>query len=130
MNGGSLGDGTSAGPSTTAQAAVFVPSVNIADEAIKIRGPDFNEAHTLDALLQSYATIGFQASGLTRAIEIVEKMVSRDVFLEHSCSPRAIAEFALKTSAATFGCHPTRTICSRASALSGNATLLEEVEAV
>lgn len=74
MNATPSANGTSAAPSTTAQAAVFVASEDIANEAVKIRGPDFNEAHTLDALLQSYATIGFQASGLTRAIEIVEKM--------------------------------------------------------
>ena len=95
-------NGTSAAPSTTAQAAVFVASEDIANEAVKIRGPDFNEAHTLDALLQSYATIGFQASGLTRAIEIVEKMVSCSTpsLLRRA---RAGAELALKTSVAAFG---------------------------
>ena len=65
-----------AGPSDTAQAAVFVHSENIDKDAIRIQGPDFNKRQDLESLLNSYATIGFQASGLSRAIEIIDKMVS------------------------------------------------------
>jgi deoxyhypusine synthase len=64
-----------AGPSDTAQAAVFVHSENIDKDAIRIQGPDFNKRQDLESLLKSYATIGFQASGLSRAIEIIDKMV-------------------------------------------------------
>lgn len=60
----------------SAQAAVFVPSEDLSQSATKIRGPDFNMPYELQGLLNSYATIGFQASGLTRAIEIINKMVS------------------------------------------------------
>lgn len=132
MNGTLLVNGAAAAPSTTAQAAVFVASEDIANEAVKIGGPDFNEAHTLDALLQSYATIGFQASGLTRAIEIVEKMVSRDTpsLLRRVC---AVAELALKNlPPLPFGWHPTCTLVSPPLHVLSywHDALLEEMEAV
>jgi hypothetical protein len=38
-------------------------------------GPDLSNPITLEELLKSYNTIGFQATGLSRAIQIVEEMV-------------------------------------------------------
>lgn len=68
------------GPAT-AQAALFVPSEDLSQSGTKIRGPDFNMPYELQGLLNSYATIGFQASGLTKAIEIVNRMVGRNLSL-------------------------------------------------
>lgn len=56
-----------------AKAAVFVQSEQY--EGTRIKGPDFNEPQTLESLLQSYERIGFQANGLARAMELVDKMV-------------------------------------------------------
>lgn len=70
------GSSTAANGTTAAQAALFVPSEDLSQSGTKIRGPDFNMPYELERLLNSYATIGFQASGLTRAIEIINKMVS------------------------------------------------------
>ena len=60
--------------SNDAKAAVFVKSTPY--EGTRIRGPDFNLPHELEDLLKSYETIGFQANGLARAMELVNKMVS------------------------------------------------------
>lgn len=57
-----------------AKANVFVKSE--AYDGIEIKGPDFNLPFELDALLKSYETIGFQANGLARAIQLINKMVS------------------------------------------------------
>lgn len=40
-----------------------------------VRGPDFDAGVTLDSLLASYATMGFQATNLALAIEEVNKML-------------------------------------------------------
>ncbi|KAI5479891.1 deoxyhypusine synthase [Pseudohyphozyma bogoriensis] len=56
----------------SAKAAVFVASEDY--QGTRIKGPDFNIPIELDALLKSYETIGFQASGLSRAIQLIEKM--------------------------------------------------------
>ncbi|GAA5948057.1 hypothetical protein JCM3765_007088 [Sporobolomyces pararoseus] len=58
--------------SEAAKAAVFVQSE--AYEGTRIKGPDFNSKHSLEQLLQSYSNIGFQANGLSRAIELINKM--------------------------------------------------------
>ena len=60
----------------SAQNAVFVQSEDIGQDATRVCGPDFNLPIELEALLQSYATTGFQATALSRAIDIVNKMVS------------------------------------------------------
>ena len=59
--------------SQAAKDAIFVKSE--AYEGPRIKGPDFNLPIELDALLASYAGIGFQATGLARAIELINKMV-------------------------------------------------------
>lgn len=69
----------SAQPSSStsaAHASVLAPSQAIPDDATHIKGPDFNKPVDLQDLLRSYETIGFQASGMARAIKIVEEMVS------------------------------------------------------
>ncbi|KDN36197.1 putative deoxyhypusine synthase [Tilletiaria anomala UBC 951] len=62
---------------SSAQAAVFVPSqpINPA-ESVQVRGPDFNAPQTLDSLLASFSSVGFQATELGKAIELVREMQS------------------------------------------------------
>lgn len=60
--------------SQAAKDAIFVPSQPF--EGVRIQGPDFNIPIELNELLKSYETIGFQATGLARAIELINKMVS------------------------------------------------------
>ncbi|KAI5453386.1 Deoxyhypusine synthase [Naganishia albida] len=63
-------------PSNTnaAHASVLTPSEAIPEDAMHIKGPDFNNAITLQDLLESYEKIGFQATGLAKAIKIIENM--------------------------------------------------------
>jgi deoxyhypusine synthase len=61
---------------TGAQAAVFVESVEMPKDALLVEGPDFNKPLSLHDLLHSYKAMGFQASSLGEAMEIVEKMAS------------------------------------------------------
>ncbi|KAL8293684.1 hypothetical protein RQP46_000385 [Phenoliferia psychrophenolica] len=56
----------------SAKDAIFVQSE--AYDGLRIKGPDFNLPIELDALLKSYETIGFQATGLARAMELINKM--------------------------------------------------------
>lgn len=56
-----------------AKAAVFVQSEDY--QGTRIKGPDFNQPHSLQDLLNSYERIGFQANGLARAMELIDKMV-------------------------------------------------------
>lgn len=60
---------------TGASAAVLKPSDPIPKTSVSVQGPNFDEAITLDGLLESYKRIGFQANSLGKAIEIVNKMV-------------------------------------------------------
>lgn len=59
-----------------AEAAVLLQSVEMPEDAVLIQGPDFNKKLSLSDLMASYRTMGFQASGLGEAIDIVEQMVS------------------------------------------------------
>lgn len=59
----------------SAKDAILVKSE--AFEGVSISGPDFNSPMELQDLLNSYAGIGFQATGLARAMELIEKMVRR-----------------------------------------------------
>ncbi|GMS84734.1 hypothetical protein PENTCL1PPCAC_6909, partial [Pristionchus entomophagus] len=52
----------------TAQSAVLVPSDDIPEGKPEIMGIDFNNEVTLDSLLSSYITTGFQATHLGQAI--------------------------------------------------------------
>jgi deoxyhypusine synthase len=62
-----------AGPSS-AQAAVFVRSAPVPASYAQVRGPNFDDEQTLDSLMDAYARVGFQASGVARAIDVVEQM--------------------------------------------------------
>ncbi|CCM04041.1 uncharacterized protein FIBRA_06199 [Fibroporia radiculosa] len=58
-----------------ASAAVLKPSEPIPEDvAVSVEGPNFDQPISLQHLLQSYKRIGFQASSLAKAIEIVNKM--------------------------------------------------------
>ncbi|TIA95155.1 hypothetical protein E3P94_03848 [Wallemia ichthyophaga] len=52
-----------------ANAAVFVKSDPVPDSARLVQGPDFEQPQSLQGLLSAYETIGFQATGLARAVE-------------------------------------------------------------
>jgi deoxyhypusine synthase len=53
-----------------------MPSEELPSDAVHVKGPDLSNPITLEDLLNSYERIGFQATGLSRAIQIVEEMVS------------------------------------------------------
>ena len=61
---------------STAHTNVLTPSEALPPEATHIRGPDLSRPIDLHDLLRSYETVGFQATGLARAIQIIEEMVS------------------------------------------------------
>ncbi|CAE6407462.1 unnamed protein product [Rhizoctonia solani] len=58
----------------TAAAAVLVQSHPVPEDAVPIRGPNFDTPLDLNTLLGGYERIGFQATSLGRAINIVNKM--------------------------------------------------------
>jgi len=62
--------------SSSAQAAVFAPSTDLPEGTTRIKGPDFDQPQDLHGLLGAFGSIGFQATGVSKAIEIIEKMVS------------------------------------------------------
>ncbi|EPQ32281.1 uncharacterized protein PFL1_00478 [Pseudozyma flocculosa PF-1] len=64
--------------SASAQAAVFVQSQPLPEGTPTIQGPDFDQQdpNDLAALLGSMANVGFQASGVSRAIDIIDQMRS------------------------------------------------------
>ncbi|CAE6449525.1 unnamed protein product [Rhizoctonia solani] len=57
-----------------AAASLLVKSHPVADNAVPVRGPNFDQPLDLNALLGGYERIGFQATSLGRAINIVNKM--------------------------------------------------------
>lgn len=62
---------------SAAHASVLTPSEALPADAIHVQGPDYNQPIDLFQLLGGYERIGFQATGLARAIQVIEKMVSR-----------------------------------------------------
>ena len=62
----------------TAAAAVLQPSEAVPDDAVSVKGPNFEEALSLEAFLASYERIGFQAQSLGKAIKVVNYMVGND----------------------------------------------------
>lgn len=60
--------------STSAQAAILQPSEKLDSRYPIVKGPNLEEEQTLNSLLSSFSTIGFQASGVSKACEIIEKM--------------------------------------------------------
>nr|ODO04446.1 deoxyhypusine synthase [Cryptococcus depauperatus CBS 7855] len=65
--------------SLDAHSNVLTPSQELPENAVDVKGPDFSKPIDLDALLKGYETIGFQATGLARAIQIVEEMARQTV---------------------------------------------------
>jgi deoxyhypusine synthase len=58
-----------------------MPSEDLPEDAVHIKGPDLSNPITLEELLKSYNTIGFQATGLSRAVQIVEEMVNPPIHM-------------------------------------------------
>lgn len=67
----------------TAHESVLMPSEALPDDAVHIKGPDLSKPIDLQDLLKSYETIGFQATGLAKAIHVVEEMVSFNPLTTH-----------------------------------------------
>lgn len=66
-----------------AAAAVLKRSEPIPETAVAVEGPDFDKSLSLQDLLSNYQTIGFQATSLGKAIEIVNRMVCTHLFSPH-----------------------------------------------
>ncbi len=65
----------SSSSTSNAHASVLTPSEALPTNAVHIRGPDLSRPIDLQDLLRSYETIGFQATGIAKAIQIVDEMV-------------------------------------------------------
>jgi deoxyhypusine synthase len=75
-------EASSSGSTSNAHASVLMPSDELPNDAVHVKGPDLSNPITLEDLLKSYETIGFQATGLARAIQVVEEMVSLSTSLK------------------------------------------------
>jgi deoxyhypusine synthase len=64
---------------TTPEEAILKESDEV--NGISIKGYDFNSGINYDKLVDSYASTGFQASNLAKAIEIVKKMRQEHAFI-------------------------------------------------
>ncbi|CEH12564.1 deoxyhypusine synthase [Ceraceosorus bombacis] len=60
--------------SSSAQAAVFVKSAPVPSHFEQVRGPDFDQRQSLESLMTGYASVGFQASAIAKACNLVDKM--------------------------------------------------------
>lgn len=49
-------------------------STQMPEDSVVIKGPDFNQTLSLDSLLSTFITSGFQASAIGKAIEIINEM--------------------------------------------------------
>lgn len=59
----------------SAHSSVLHASAPVPDSQVPVSGPNFDQPHSLDQLLSAYSTIGFQASSLGKAVDIVNEMV-------------------------------------------------------
>lgn len=57
------------------KASLFVSSMPIPDYFQPVQGPNFEEEQGVESLLDAFACVGFQATGMHKAAEIMEKMV-------------------------------------------------------
>lgn len=57
-----------------AKAAVLVHSAPIAPDAVSVTGPDLSKVADVKSLLAAYQRIGFQATSLSNAVDIVQNM--------------------------------------------------------
>lgn len=70
-------NGASSQASTSAQAAILQPSESLPTSAFPIvHGPNLEEPQSLASLMASYASVGFQASGVAQACSIIDEMRS------------------------------------------------------
>jgi deoxyhypusine synthase len=60
--------------------AVLVPSDKLADSSPIVKGYEFNNGVDWEKLLDTYKSIGFQATNLGRAIDEINKMVNNSIF--------------------------------------------------
>jgi deoxyhypusine synthase len=65
-------------PGRQAEGVVLIRSEDMPAGTPIVRGPDFNapSSSTLDGLLSSYATMGFQATNVSKAIDEINKMLN------------------------------------------------------
>ncbi|EDQ91038.1 uncharacterized protein MONBRDRAFT_15470 [Monosiga brevicollis MX1] len=59
------------------QAAVLLRSAPMPEDAVKVKGYDFNQGIDHDALLESFARTGFQATSFGQAVDEINRMVGR-----------------------------------------------------
>ncbi|MEK6850469.1 MAG: deoxyhypusine synthase family protein, partial [Nanoarchaeota archaeon] len=50
-------------------------------KGIKIEGYDFDKGVNYEEIIKSYASTGYQASNLSKSIEIINKMISEKAFI-------------------------------------------------
>jgi hypothetical protein len=60
---------------TGASAAILKPSEAVPESSVSVQGPQFDKQYDLQGFLASYQRIGFQATSLSKAIDIVNNMV-------------------------------------------------------
>ncbi|PWN40001.1 putative deoxyhypusine synthase [Ceraceosorus guamensis] len=60
--------------SSSAQAAVFVKSAPVPSHFEQVRGPDFDQRQSLESLMTAYGSVGFQASAIAKACNLIDKM--------------------------------------------------------
>ncbi len=60
-------------------------------EGIKIKGYDFNKGVNYEELISSFASTGFQASHLSKAIEITNKMIKEKAFIFLGCTSNMVS---------------------------------------
>jgi len=84
-------EASSSGSTSVAHASVLMPSEELPNDAVHVKGPDLSNPITLEDLLKSYETIGFQATGLARATQVVEEMVSLSTSLKCKLTNRGNA---------------------------------------
>lgn len=58
----------------SARKAVLVQSTPLND-GIEVKGPDFNEPQTIQSIVSRMASVGFQATNLSRAVNIINEML-------------------------------------------------------
>ena len=73
-------DGNATASTSTAHASVLMPSEALPPNAVHVKVPDMSNTKYLNTLLTSYEAIGFQATGMAKAIHVVEEMVSTRMF--------------------------------------------------
>ncbi|MDZ7731161.1 MAG: deoxyhypusine synthase [Natrialbaceae archaeon] len=77
-----------------------VPGSDTEPETPDVRGCDFRGDITLESLLETYATTGFQATQLAEAIDITERMQADDATVYLTCTSNIISSGLRETVAA------------------------------